>query len=414
MTERNDSRFDGSGRQAPQRDGDSGCERLDGLPRLAMQETVERLDRTEAADSLTVFDHELDVESLVQQRPIASEAVERTSGGATTLDHVAEDAEGAGVVGLGGVQADVRVTSQLLGQVPEPLHDLRGNSRVRAVEEMRIEIGRRAYVGAWMTLALEEAKKINYQRRREGRVAFHGRESTVNDQSVRRRILVGGLSLITATVLFAIVFVYLAATFDYPDVLARSADEVLPRLLALGVRGRAVWLVYGLIPLLLIPTARGLNEAIRQTMPALGRAGLWLAVISAVAMMTGLLRWPTLQWTLAEGWATASPAMRELMSARFASANLYLGNVIGEFMGELFLTGFFVVASIALARQQKMAWLRPVGIVAGVVGWTAMLRNITPAVATIASINNNVLPLWMLTLGVVMLRAATNPKPSAA
>ena len=65
-------------------------------------------------------------------------------------------------------------------------------------------------------------------------------------------MIVGGTSLLAATMLFAAVFSYLAAAFGYPAVLDRPADDVLPALLALGTRGRIVWLVYGLIPVLLV------------------------------------------------------------------------------------------------------------------------------------------------------------------
>ena len=56
-------------------------------------------------------------------------------------------------------------------------------------------------------------------------------------------------------------------------------------------------LLYGVIPLLLIPTALGVNSR-PQNDAVTGRISLWLAAISALAMMTGLLRWPTLQWSL--------------------------------------------------------------------------------------------------------------------
>ncbi|MFN7985464.1 MAG: hypothetical protein U0Q11_26790 [Vicinamibacterales bacterium] len=130
-------------------------------------------------------------------------------------------------------------------------------------------------------------------------------------------------------------------------------------------------------------------------------------------MMTGLLRWPTLQWSLAEAWPSASDITREAIAARFAGANLYLGNVVGEFIGELSLNAFFLVASLALARQPRLAWLRWFGLAAGALGWTAMLRNITPAVSTIASINNSVLPLWMLALGGALIFTASRRSDQA-
>ena len=74
----------------------------------------------------------------------------------------------------------------------------------------------------------------------------------MSSRSVAPAVRAGGWSLILAALLFLGVFSYLAATFDYPDVLDRPAGEVLPRLLALGATGRAVWALYGLVPLLLI------------------------------------------------------------------------------------------------------------------------------------------------------------------
>jgi hypothetical protein len=230
-----------------------------------------------------------------------------------------------------------------------------------------------------------------------------GRLALTTVSMSRHRVIRGGASLIAATILFALVFSYLAATFDYPDVLDRQAGEVLPALLALGTTGRAIWVSYGLMPLLLLPTALGVNDAVKLTTPRLGRAAVWLAALSAVAMMTGLLRWSTLQWNLAESWATASPESRSAMASTFATANFYLGNVIGEFLGELFLNAFFLVAAVSLAKAASRQWLAVAGIGAAALGWAAMLRNITPRVSAVAEVNNVVLPLWMLTLGIALL-----------
>jgi hypothetical protein len=58
----------------------------------------------------------------------------------------------------------------------------------------------------------------------------------------------GGWSLVAAALGFIAVFSYLAARFDYPAVLDGAAADVLPRLLALGDAGRAVWAVYAFLP----------------------------------------------------------------------------------------------------------------------------------------------------------------------
>jgi hypothetical protein len=238
-------------------------------------------------------------------------------------------------------------------------------------------------------------------------------EFTVHRQSInssRVATLVGGSSLITATLLFSAVFVYLARSFGYPEVLDMPAAEVLPRLLALGPTGRAVWVLYGLIPLLLLPTAMGVYAAGRQAVPLLSRTALIVAVLSALTMMAGLLRWPSLHWQLARAYTDASPAAREAIAALFAASNSYLGNFIGEFLGELFLNTFFLFASLTLARTASPSrrWLLVAGSSASLLGWLAMLRNATPWVEPIAALNNVVLPIWMLVLGVVLLRHRTS------
>lgn len=225
------------------------------------------------------------------------------------------------------------------------------------------------------------------------------------------RIRAGGLALLVATALFIAVFGYLASAFGYPDVLDRPAAEVLPALRALGLTGWSIWLIYGLIPLLLVPTAIGVGEAAHATAPRLARLAVPLAVLSAASMMIGLLRWPTLQWSLAGAWPAADAATRAVIATRFAAANLYLGNVIGEFAGELFLNGFLLVASLTVAAARPgRPWLAVAGVAAAALGWIAMLRNLTPLVATIAAVNNAVLPLWMIAIGVALRRTTPAPR----
>ncbi len=218
--------------------------------------------------------------------------------------------------------------------------------------------------------------------------------------------VIGGWALIAATLLFSAVFVYLARSFGYPEVLDLPAAEVLPRLLALGPAGRAVWVLYGLIPLLLIPAAIGVYAAASQAAPMATRAAVIVAVLSAASMMVGLLRWPSLHWQLALAYAEASPPAREAIGAVFAASNSFLGNFIGELLGELFLNSFFLIATLALAPAAagRRRWLVAAGVAASLIGWVAMLRNATPLVEPIAAINNVVLPIWMLALGVVLLR----------
>ena len=214
---------------------------------------------------------------------------------------------------------------------------------------------------------------------------------------------VGGWSLIAAAVGFMVIFAYLAARFNYPDVLEGTAADVLPQLLALGSSGRAVWVVYAFLPLLLIPAGVGTYAALRTSAPSTMRAALTFSVISAVSMLLGLARWPSVHWELARAYETASPDARVAIDAVFRGLNVYLGNFIGEFLGELSLNAFFILSAVAFIRAGHK-WVGYGGLSVGGIGLIAAFRNVTPAVGLIADANNYVLPFWLIAMGVVVLR----------
>jgi outer membrane scaffolding protein for murein synthesis (MipA/OmpV family) len=219
-------------------------------------------------------------------------------------------------------------------------------------------------------------------------------------------VRLGGWSLIVAAVLFMAVFAYLAAAFDYPDVLDGEGLTVLPRLRALGATGRAVWALYGLLPFLLVPAGVGAHAALRGDAPSRARAALIFAVLGAFAMALGLLRWPSIHWELAAHLdRSGEPATREAIVAVFDGLNAYLGQFVGEFVGELLLNLFFLCAALAMLRSTAFPrWAGVAGIAAAVAGLVGMWRNVTPMVALVAEAENYLLPAWMIVLGVLLVR----------
>ena len=215
----------------------------------------------------------------------------------------------------------------------------------------------------------------------------------------------GGWSLIAAAVGFIAVFSYLAARFDYPAVLDGSATDVLPRLLALGETGRAVWAVYAFLPLFLIPAAIGARAALGDKAPNAMRAALVSATVAAVSMLLGLARWPSVHWELARAYPSATPDARAAMDAVFRGLNVFLGNYVGEFLGEVALNTFFVlVGSAAFRSIATNRWFGVGGIAVGVIGWGGAFRNVTSVVAPAAAANNYLLPVWLIVFGVALIR----------
>jgi Domain of unknown function (DUF4386) len=221
-------------------------------------------------------------------------------------------------------------------------------------------------------------------------------------------IRTGGVALILGAVAFLAVFSFLAARFHYPEVLDGSAADVLPRLLATGPTGRGVWALYGLLPLIWIPAGVGAFHALRPVREGSTRAGMHFAVVAAISMLLGLLRWPSVHWTLAQAYVAGDASAQALIAAVFAGLNSYLGNYIGEFLGELSVSLFFLLSALAMLAPGAgfPRWMGHLGVVTALAGLVGMFRNATDVVDPVAAVNNYLLPLWMLVFGVGLLRHA--------
>lgn len=223
--------------------------------------------------------------------------------------------------------------------------------------------------------------------------------------TTRAIIRFGGLCLAGGAVAFVGVFAYLAARFNYPDVLDGPAATVLPSLLATGQQGRVVWAVYALLPLIWLPAGVAAYEALAPVRRGPMRLALVLAVVAALAMMLGLMRWPSVHWSLALAFAQAAPPEQGVLAAVFDGLNTYLGNYIGEFLGELAFSGFFLLTSIVwLEAPRTHKWIGWAGVGTAVSGLVGVFRNVTSAVAPIAAVNNYLLPAFMIILGVALVR----------
>jgi hypothetical protein len=219
-------------------------------------------------------------------------------------------------------------------------------------------------------------------------------------------VRVGGGFLIGGALAFMGVFAFLAARFNYPQVRDGNAGEVLPSLLATGMTGRAVWAIYGFLPLIWIPAGVGAFHALRDVREGSMRVAMLFALVSALSMMLGLLRWPSIHWTLAQAYAAGSEADRMAISATFAGLNSFLGNYLGEFLGELSFSLFFLLSGLAmLARDSHYPrWVGYLGVFAAVAGLVGMFRNVTAVVDPVAAVNNYLLPIWMIVFGISLVR----------
>jgi len=221
----------------------------------------------------------------------------------------------------------------------------------------------------------------------------------------------GGVALVGGAVAFLAVFTYLAAQFDYPDILDGAPGVVLPRLLEIGGAGRAVWALYAVLPLVWIPAGVGAFHALRAVRAGSMRVAMLLATVAAMSMMLGLMRWPSVHWELAQAYAVAGADARDALAAVFSGLNVFLGNYVGEFLGELTVSLFFLLSALAMLRPASgfPRWMGFLGVATAVAGLIGMFRNVTGVVAPVAEVNNYLLPLWMIAFGGGLIRSASAP-----
>src|SRR5439155_7827621 len=139
------------------------------------------------------------------------------------------------------------------------------------------------------------------------------------------------------------------------------------------------------------------------------RLAMFFALVAAMAMMLGLMRWPSIHWHLAMAFTQAAPPEQAVIAATFDGLNTYLGNFIGEFLGELAVSMFFLLTSwVWLQSPARARWIGSMGVGTAVAGLIGMFRNVTTLVAPVAAVNNYLLPLFMILLGVAFIRWRPN------
>jgi hypothetical protein len=142
---------------------------------------------------------------------------------------------------------------------------------------------------------------------------------------------------------------------------------------------------------------------------------LVFAVVAALALMLGLMRWPSVHWHLALAYEHTGPPEQAIISSIFDGLNTYLGNYLGEFLGELSFSAFFLFTSIVWLQAPRTAsWIGWVGVATAAFGFAGMFRNVTDVVAPIAALNNYLLPAFMIILGIALVRWPTGHDATGA
>jgi hypothetical protein len=238
------------------------------------------------------------------------------------------------------------------------------------------------------------------------------------EQPIAERVA-GGL-LIAIALAFVAVFGLLQASFNYPDVLAESGHVVLPRLLAGGESLRLTWLAYALIPLMIVPITAllvGRFDGGTWARPsALRQSVLLTGALALITLTLGFIRWPSLNWSLAEAYLGASPEVQQAIVAQFDGMNALLGTFVGELLGEIFLYAWIGLGAV-LSAQRLPRWVLVFTLLAAGSGEVGAWRAFSGVAQGFADVNNALLPLafivWGLGLAVGRKAKAVKPEQQA-
>ena len=162
---------------------------------------------------------------------------------------------------------------------------------------------------------------------------------------------------------FAVAATVLSSTFDWPDVLRKPADIVLPAFTAGGTSLVWTWFAtawtYGLlaVPVLLLPAALG-----RRDDPVL-RVATAIGATSVLLSLIGFLRWVFVVPPLADAHATGDPATRTALEAAWVAQHQFGGALLGEHLGQLLAVCWSVTVCVVILRS---------GVLPRALGWTGL------------------------------------------
>jgi hypothetical protein len=225
---------------------------------------------------------------------------------------------------------------------------------------------------------------------------------------------VTGLLFIVGALLVNIPYALLIANFDYPDILREPAGAVLTQFQAGGVPLIYTWLafawvglplMFGTVMLKRVLEAEG--HPLLETATTLGLVGLVLAVV-------GLTRWVFVVPVLARLYTDpgSSESLRAAAIVTFQAIHQYGGVIIGEHISQFMTILWMALISGMMLRSALFsAWQGWLGFVAALVFFLAQSELLAtvipgfPAVPEAGLIGSLLWLLWMIVLGVALLRS---------
>lgn len=224
-----------------------------------------------------------------------------------------------------------------------------------------------------------------------------------------------GASAIALAIVFNIPYAILAATYDYPDVLRRSAADALDLFAAGGARLILTWHGFALAALALTPLAIALSLTPTRVAekPGLAIGAAVTGALAGFAQAVGLWRWVFLVPGLARTHTdpAATPDAKAAAERAFDILNQYGGVAVGEHLGQ-WLTALFVLMLALLQWGERkrisaaIGLLTALAIAVGTGEGLALALGQSGDLFSLATIGGFLgLTVWLIATGIGLMRA---------
>lgn len=191
-----------------------------------------------------------------------------------------------------------------------------------------------------------------------------------------------GFLLLLMPLLIVISWSGLMVSFEYPDILRFSVEDILHKYYEGGVVLKMYWIGMVLSSLLIIPIVMLLYRLTSHTNRSLSLAAAGVGFASALFHVIGFSRWLFAVDYLAAQYVTKDQltiVQKETIELIFNTFHLYLGVTVGETLGFVTMGIWAILTAITLYQSgylpkwaAALSLVSGVGITAGILEWTGL------------------------------------------
>lgn len=224
-------------------------------------------------------------------------------------------------------------------------------------------------------------------------------------------IILGGWSMILFSILFIGITILIDNLAQAQTGLYSMEQHNLFKVAAGSETIRSLLIFYGILPLLLIPSAVGCFYAFIEPHEAHMRCGMYFATAGALALSMSLLMLPSINWHLATYINTLSGPVQGAMIIILQGLHNYFGVFVGDVLGLGCILVWFFITSLVMIKTPIMPHI--IGVIELVLAIITALILFLRFTGWVPDVQVNiqapaVMALWLFICGISLVSLRKN------